>query len=548
MKKNLLLLFILVLHCAYAQNKLSENQKLAATCKVWGFLKYYHPLVANGSKNWDEQLFAILPVVEKAQSKEEFSLVLENWIAQQGEIKTYAPAKPDPAIEYFTKNLDLSWTNDTKVFSKALSKKLLLIQNNRYQANQYYIDYQSDLLKNEIQYPDFKWSNKNLRLLAFFRYWNLVEYFFPYKYQMDQKWDVTLEGMMPRFSSSESETDYNLALRELTVKLNDRHTSFDTMKVHEYLGLKFTPIIFKIVDEKIIVIDFYDVNLAAANDLKFGDVITKIDGKNINELINEKKKYISGSNTASMLDNFQYVLLNGNSDTISVELTRDGVTTTKIINRYPIGKITISKEKNLKPEWELLQGNVGYVNIEKLSVSNLPKIMEEFKNTKAIIFDVRGYPKDILLSLAEYLNPSEKQYARQIVPDLTYPGRFYWAATQTCGKQNPDYYKGKVISLVNEKTFSQSEYLTMVLQTSPNHTTIGSQTAGADGSNIRFQIIKGFRTSFSGYGVFYPNKKETQRIGIVPDIIVKPTILGIQQGKDEILDRAILFAGDTRTN
>ncbi|REG93011.1 S41 family peptidase [Flavobacterium aquicola] len=548
MKKKLLVIFILMLQCIFAQNTISENQKLEATCKIWGFLKYYHPKVANGSKNWDEQLFTILPKIENAQTKEEFSTVLENWIAEQGEIQTYEKVKSDPKIEYFTKNLDLSWTNDSKVFSKSLSKKLSLIQNNRYQGKQYYVDYESDLLKNEILYPDFKWTDKNLRLLAFFRYWNLVEYFFPYKYQMDQKWDITLQQMIPRFNNSESETDYNLALRELTVKLNDRHASFDAMKVHEYLGLKFTPIIFKIIDDKIIIVDFYDANLALENDLKFGDVITKIDGKSINEVISEKKQYVSGSNNASMLDNFQYVLLNGNADTVSVELTRDGVTRTKIINRYPLGKITISKEKNLKPEWELLQGNIGYVNIEKLSVSNLPKIMEEFKNTKAIVFDIRGYPKEVLLSLAEYLNPSEKQYARQIVPDLTYPGRFYWADMQKCGKENPDYYKGKVISLVNEKTFSQSEYLTMVLQTAPNQTIVGSQTAGADGSNIRFQIIKGFRTSFSGYGVFYPNKKETQRIGIVLDIVVKPTILGIQQGKDEVLDRAILFANGTKVD
>ncbi|CAM3574699.1 hypothetical protein FLCH110379_11415 [Flavobacterium chungbukense] len=34
---------------------------------------------------------------------------------------------------------------------------------------------------------------------------------------------------------------------------------------------------------------------------------------------------------------------------------------------------------------------------------------------------------------------------------------------------------------------------------------------------------------------------ETQRIGIIPDIEIKPTIKGIQEGKDEVLDRALLF-------
>jgi C-terminal processing protease CtpA/Prc len=540
-KKNIFLLLILLFQCTFAQEKLSETQKLSTTCKIWGFLKYYHPNVADGSKNWDEQLFVILPQVEQAQTKEEFSNILENWVASFGEVKEYKTSKRDQKVEYFTKNLNLSWIDNSKVFSKSLSKKLKFIENNRFQGKQYYIDYESDLLKSEVQYPDFKWTDKNLRLLALFRYWNLVEYFFPYKYQMDQNWDNTLTEMLPRFSAPGSELDYNLAIRELTVKLNDGHANFDGMKVNEYLGLKFTPIIFKIIDEKIVITQFYDDNLGALNDLKIGDVITKIDGKTIDEIINEKGKYIKGSNKVSVLDNFKYVLLNGNGDTVEVELTRDGMKSIKIINRYPIGKIKIAEVKNEKPEWELLGGNIGYINIDKLSIDNIPKVMEEFKNTKGIIFDIRGYPKNALLSLAEYLNPTEKEYARQIVPDLSYPGRFYWASVQKCGKKNPDYYKGKVISIVNEKTFSQSEYLAMVLQTAPNQTIIGSQTAGADGSNLRFQIIKGFRTSFSAYGVFYPNKKQTQRIGIVPDIEIKPTILGIQEGKDEVLDRAMLF-------
>jgi C-terminal processing protease CtpA/Prc len=541
MKKNIFLLLILLFQCTFAQEKLSETQKLSTTCKIWGFLKYYHPNVADGSKNWDEQLFVILPKVEQAQTKEEFSNILENWVASLGEVKGYKTSKRDQKVEYFTKNLNLSWFDNSKVFSKSLSKKLKFIESNRFQGKQFYIDYESDLLKNEIQYPDYKWTDRSFRLLAFFRYWNLVEYFFPYKYQMDQSWDDTLIEMLPRFSTSESETDYNLAIKELTVKLNDGHASFDGMKVHEYLGLKFTPIIFKIIDEKIVVTGFYDNNLALLNDLKIGDVITKIDGKTIFTIINEKKKYINGSNRSAVLENFKYVLLNGNEDKAEVELIRDGIKALKIITRYPLGKMNITEVKNKKAEWEVLEGNIGYINIEKLSLINIPKIMEEFKNTKAIIYDLRGYPKDMLLSLAEYLNPTEKEYARHIISDLSYPGRFYWSDMKKCGKKRTDYYKGKIILIVNEKTYSQSEYLTMVLQTAPNVTTIGSQTAGADGPNLGFKIIKGFRSSFSGSGVFYPNKKEIQRIGIVPDIEVKPSISGIQEEKDEVLDRAVFF-------
>jgi C-terminal processing protease CtpA/Prc len=81
----------------------------------------------------------------------------------------------------------------------------------------------------------------------------------------------------------------------------------------------------------------------------------------------------------------------------------------------------------------------------------------------------------------------------------------------------------------------------MCFQTAGNTTIIGSQTAGADGNVSGVDYMKAFHSEFTGIGVYYPDKRETQRIGIIPDIEIKPTIKGIQEGKDEVLDRAILF-------
>ncbi len=49
----------------------------------------------------------------------------------------------------------------------------------------------------------------------------------------------------------------------------------------------------------------------------------------------------------------------------------------------------------------------------------------------------------------------------------------------------------------------------------------------------------GFRTMISGIGVFYPDKKPSRQIGIVPDKIVYPTIEGIREGRDEVLEEGI---------
>jgi hypothetical protein len=42
-----------------------------------------------------------------------------------------------------------------------------------------------------------------------------------------------------------------------------------------------------------------------------------------------------------------------------------------------------------------------------------------------------------------------------------------------------------------------------------------------------------------GIGVFYPDGKPTQRVGIIPDVPVRPTIAGIRAGQDEVQDAAV---------
>jgi C-terminal processing protease CtpA/Prc len=46
----------------------------------------------------------------------------------------------------------------------------------------------------------------------------------------------------------------------------------------------------------------------------------------------------------------------------------------------------------------------------------------------------------------------------------------------------------------------------------------------------------------SGIGVFYPDGTPTQRIGIIPDLEVRPTIEGIRDGRDEVLESGVSHA------
>jgi len=92
--------------------------------------------------------------------------------------------------------------------------------------------------------------------------------------------------------------------------------------------------------------------------------------------------------------------------------------------------------------------------------------------------------------------------------------------------------------LVDEVSQSQAEYTTMAFRAA-GAKVVGSTTAGADGNVSAIPLPGGLRSMVSGIGVFYPDKRPTQRVGIVPDLEVRPTIAGIRDGRDEVLEAGV---------
>jgi C-terminal processing protease CtpA/Prc len=88
---------------------------------------------------------------------------------------------------------------------------------------------------------------------------------------------------------------------------------------------------------------------------------------------------------------------------------------------------------------------------------------------------------------------------------------------------------------------SVGEFFTMVYKTNPRAITLGTQTGGADGDITRLTLPGNVQITFSGLGVYFPDGSETQRIGIKPDIEIKPTVEGYISDTDEQLDAAIKY-------
>ena len=137
MKHFVLFLFILLIPSYnYSQNDLTETSKLQDLCKIWGFLKYYHPNVAEGKFDWDAELIKVLPKVKKIDNNVDLSQFYIEWINSLGTIKKRSFKSPE---DNFNKNFDLSWISETSFLSDSLKKKLKNIENNRHQGKSHYV-------------------------------------------------------------------------------------------------------------------------------------------------------------------------------------------------------------------------------------------------------------------------------------------------------------------------------------------------------------------------------------------------------------------------
>ncbi|CAI8743377.1 S41 family peptidase [Chryseobacterium sp. IT-36CA2] len=543
-KYVLFLLLFLSLH--FSAQIITETQKLESLCRIWGFLKYYHPDVAKGNLNWDKQLFQKIDELEYINDKQSLNTIYSEWIKSLGEVPVCKECSVKENKVYFLKNFDLSWIDNSQIFSDDVSQKLRYIENNRNLGDNHYFGKggRKIYFRNEKSYGS-KFTSKRNSLLELFRYWNYVEYFFPYKYETDQNWNNVLTEMIPRFLLIDNDENYHLALAELVTKTDDSHAYLSSKEIQlNQFGKRKVPAEYSYAEGKLVITKIKDTRPKNNSPLHTGDVIYDIEGKTIPQMINSLGKYIPASNSWGKVSKIKDKLLFSNNDSISLKIERDGQNLEIKARTYLIRDIIHEKTPTPK-KWKFVddEKKIGYVNMEIIEKEDLDEMYGDLKSAKSIIFDLRNYPKQTIIPLSYLLLPEPKVYYQFTFPDTNYPGKFYSRKNVT-GRKNPEYYKGNVIVLVDENTQSQAETTTMMFKQHPKAKIIGSNTSGANGDVIMFKIAD-LDTRFTGLGAYYPDGRETQRIGIIPDILIKPSIEGLKNGKDEILEKALEYIRTT---
>ena len=516
-----------------------QIQDLAKVSKVWGGVKYYHPKSILGDINMDYELFRVIPSV--LEENADVNQVLYDWVKSFGEINNATQEETEIDQDLVHLQPSTEWTKDQNYLGDKLSEYMSnMVKTKDINREHGYTSFKSDdvyaNMDNEKPYSSMNPEDTGYRLLGLFRYWNIIEYYYPYKDIIDEDWDSVLKEFIPKFTKGRDHQSYLLTIGELTTRIHDTHASVidsDGNDVSNYFGSYWLPASYVEIDNQIVINNAID-----GSGLKNGDVLVSIDDKDIELIIEERRKYKSQSREDIAISPYLDIFRSPDRDT-KVSLIRDGDllnVEVKTELQQVLGTVTNETQKYEKE-------NIYYINVGRLEEDEINKIMKESRDTEGIILDMRNYPSSFIpYDLAEHLIPTKTTFVKPLVANPLLPGQFYYLDDLVSGQSDENsesVYQGKIVIIMNEQTISQGEFTIMSIRNAANAIVLGRDSAATDGDVLSFTLPGNIETTMTGVGIFDANGNQTQRIGLKPDIDINPTIERIKENKDEYLEKAI---------
>ena len=526
-----------------------QVEGLAILGRVWGFLKYHHPKVTAGQLNWDYELFRVMPKVLAASDRAGVIGAITEWVEAVGAPQRCSACAMVPTGIQLAP--DVGWIRDTNTLGRLLSARLVSVHDNRNGARKHhYVSHDPEVgnpdFSNEKPYADQTLPDAGFRLLALYRWWNIIAYWFPYRDVLDADWEDVLGEYIPRLMRVADADTYRLTIMEVIARVDDTHANlWQSLSVQPPVGTARLPVVLRFVEGAAVVTGFSNPELGRATGLELGDVIEAIGSAHVDSLVNSLRPYYAASNEPARLRDIALKLTDGAPGLVSVSARRAGRRVELVCKRAPRGQLDAEigrRHDRSGDAFQMLTDEIAYLKLSSVVAAAAADYVRAASRAKVFVIDIRNYPSEfVVFALGQHLVRERTEIARATRADPANPGAFRWTDPIVLGPKKP-HYAGRVVILVDEVTQSSAEYTAMAFRAAPSATVVGSTTAGADGNISPVPLPGGLQGTISGVGVFYPNRSATQRIGIIPDLDVLPTIAGIRAGRDEVLEAAVSYA------
>ena len=532
----------------------AQVENLIVLGKVWGFLKYFHPAVREGGMDWDRELFRMIPAVLDAGPAQR-NRSLTEWCRSLGDIMV----AEDTA--WISSCDALRWIFDESVLGRELSvilRKIAAAERSPWCRYLYQVPYIQTLEdRNERDYPRMSFDDAGVKLLAVFRIWNYVQYFYPYRQLADSPWEEALLYAVPAIIQVSDRESYGNVLSSMAVYTDDSHSCAAYMPggfLRQLIRTAAVPDDMKYAAPFISTIyadGKYIVTWTCRSDtgdLQRNDAVIAVNGESVPAFIERKGKLIAASNPDCIQRDMSMSISFSARENAVYTVIRDRDTLTLKPAMMPFRKfrralyssgirqstLTWFRGKELRP-FDVIDDSTAYIHAEDISAYDFRKCLKYDR----LIVDLRNYPMNAAQMWLMSLLPSSSPIALAVTPDIMWPGLFTRRISDMTGRGRNYSPDRRIVLLVDSRTQSASEYLVMQMQRSPQVTTVGSTTAGADGNVIRLSLPGDFVFQIGGAGVEYPDGGQCQRCGVRIDHLVPQKVDDIAAGTDTQIEYAL---------
>lgn len=239
-------------------------------------------------------------------------------------------------------------------------------------------------------------------------------------------------------------------------------------------------------------------------------------------------------------------------------LLRDSQGKTKKHTVYRV-KSEMRSKKLVIPafEYKILADSIAYVAFNSFSTDSAENAFiahfEEISKSKAIIFDIRNNgggttPWRTLRYLIQQPQTIHKWYTRDYKPAFRAWGRKQetYGGQNTLAPNDEFIYDKPVIVLTSARTFSAAEDFAGAFRSLNRGLLIGEATGGSTGQPLTISLPGNLTARICTKRDMFGNGEDF--VGkVIPDISVAPTVSDVRNGRDPVLEAAILeLTGDNK--
>ena len=478
----------------------------------------------NGEIDVDVELAKILPAVINAGNEDSIPVLLREWCKPSNISGTDNGVAPEWAY------------SNTSAYVKDLINSFWSADFSR---ESHYIRLERNSVPNfqhEKKYEDMSFPSQPLQILSLFRFWNAVQYYYP-NIGSIPNWDDVLKEYIPIFMNVKSKQEYISSLNRLSHEIFDGHSQVYAERdpYRMLYGAKKPDLKAKFIDGQLYVSSVGE-NVSG---IAPGDRVISINGQDVSEIFAQRQDLTTAANQGAIQLRISEEIFRTDVDSLTIVLQSADNSAPKERTIQAFNTMPATSETTSDTCYKEIDG-VGYIDVGNLRQEYLGPLWNSIKRTKALIIDLRPYPNEyILYRLGDMLADGTYRFAKIRQLRTVRPRDFEIIDAEPLRGSRLSCYKNPVYVIIDESTFSQSEYTALALTSLPNAKSVGRQTSGTDGDISTIWLPGGVLTGLSGVSVLDSDGNPTYRVGLIPDIEIQSTVDELKDGTDAILNHVL---------